>query len=246
MLPPEFVRFLRRMELGEYEAKTYSALLMHGPLSPSEVAIKSSIRQSKIYEVLRSLKGKRMIEFWGSKPNLYKAADPDVVFSRFIRGKEAEIDVLRRGAEMLSSSIETRDIGHMWVGNGFDLFMSRIAEIAENAEERVSLTTLTFDRTERLDSALSEAGRRGVLIEVLTQPLCGNVNVDWFLNRGARIRAVEIPLNFLAVSDKESCVMINNDEFLFSRSGVLTELLREHFDTLWRRGEERRAVEKFN
>ncbi|HLC50889.1 MAG TPA: helix-turn-helix domain-containing protein [archaeon] len=247
MLPLEFVKFLRRMELGEYEAKTYSALVAHGPLSPSEVAERSKISQSKIYEVLRCLRSKKMIEFWGSKPNLYKAIDPEIAFSRFIKGKEVEVDFLKRGAAIFSSSIKAKDSGHFWVGSGFDLFMSKIAEIAERAEERVSMTTLMFDRTDKLDSAISDASRRGVLIEVLTQIPFYNgsaTRADWYENRGARIKGVELPLNFLAVSESESCLMVNNDEFLFSRRGALTELLREHFDTLWRRGKEKHAIEE--
>jgi len=66
--------------LGDYESKTYSALLFIGPSKVSEISKESKVPQSKIYEVLEKLMEKQLVEVYGIRPKEYRAVHPDVAF----------------------------------------------------------------------------------------------------------------------------------------------------------------------
>lgn len=76
MLKEDLIKDLKEFGLSEYEAKTYLALTIHGPLNASSISDFSKVPQSKIYEVLKSLVSKCLAEFCNGKPLKYRAVEP--------------------------------------------------------------------------------------------------------------------------------------------------------------------------
>ena len=90
MMKTEVVSSLRHFGMNEYEAKSYAALIRKGPQTASSISKYSSVPQSKIYEVMRSLQNKALIECFDTKPQRFKAIDPSFAFKEMVkRRKEA-------------------------------------------------------------------------------------------------------------------------------------------------------------
>ena len=66
----------RQFDLSPYESRAYVSLLMHGPMSPSELAQKTGIPRPRAYDVLRSLMEKGLIIEQSGKPPIYGAIEP--------------------------------------------------------------------------------------------------------------------------------------------------------------------------
>jgi len=127
------VKDLRDFGLSEYEAKSYLALTVHGPLSASSVSELSKIPQSKIYEVLKSLVYKCLAEYWNGKPLRYKAIEPLFALKKILNQKRMNIENLREKTNALIKELKP------FKENGFSVWSSK-GKIAclEKASEMVS------------------------------------------------------------------------------------------------------------
>lgn len=65
-----------QLDLTPYESRAYVSLLMHGPMSPSEIAQKTGIPRPRAYDVLRSLMEKGLLIEQSGKPPIYGAVEP--------------------------------------------------------------------------------------------------------------------------------------------------------------------------
>ncbi len=70
---------LKLMELGftEYESKVYLTLLTKGPLYASELSLHSGVPRTKIYEAIKSLMKKQLVEAYGSPKKFSVTANPE-------------------------------------------------------------------------------------------------------------------------------------------------------------------------
>lgn len=66
----------RQLGLTPYESQAYIALLIYGPMSPSELARKSDIPRPRAYDVLRGLMEKSLLTEQSGKPSIYAAIEP--------------------------------------------------------------------------------------------------------------------------------------------------------------------------
>lgn len=57
-----------RFDFGEYEIEAYLAVLDHGELTASEIAERTSIPQPRVYDTVRKLSDRGMVELRESRP----------------------------------------------------------------------------------------------------------------------------------------------------------------------------------
>ncbi|ERG97909.1 MAG: putative transcriptional regulator, partial [Haloquadratum sp. J07HQX50] len=69
-----------RFNLGEYEIIAYLTVLEHGELSASEVSDRSEIPQPRVYDTVRSLSDRGLVELRESRPMKIVAVDPETAF----------------------------------------------------------------------------------------------------------------------------------------------------------------------
>src|SRR2546426_1711216 len=67
--------------LSEYDVKAYCALLELGPSTASELAIRSLVPYSKIYEVLGGLRKKGWVESYTARPTRFFPVSPGHAFA---------------------------------------------------------------------------------------------------------------------------------------------------------------------
>lgn len=69
-----------RFNLGEYEIDAYLAVLEHGELTASDIADRTDIPQPRVYDTVRSLSDRGLVELRESRPMKIVAVDPDDAF----------------------------------------------------------------------------------------------------------------------------------------------------------------------
>jgi sugar-specific transcriptional regulator TrmB len=103
----EVVEMLRGYGLCGYEAKAYFALLVTGDSKAEQLARKSSVPQSKIYEILESLNDKGFVELVeDERPIVYRAVSLKYTTEKAIASKNKDIKQLQKNAEKLNRVVE--------------------------------------------------------------------------------------------------------------------------------------------
>lgn len=83
---------LQGLGLTRYESSAYLALIGRDQSTPTEVARLARIPRPRVYDVLTSLAGKRLVRVTSEKPLRYRAESPELVADRLLdlRREEAE------------------------------------------------------------------------------------------------------------------------------------------------------------
>ena len=88
----EDVTVLKRIGLTLYESEAYVALTSLISATAAEIAEKSGIPRSKIYDVLKGLVEKNFIEVEDGRPQIYHVKSPMEVLNREKERIDGEID----------------------------------------------------------------------------------------------------------------------------------------------------------
>ena len=176
MLRENVVKDLREFGLSEYEAKSYLALSVHGPLSASSVSELSKIPQSKIYEVLKSLVYKCLAEYWNGKPLRYKAVAPLFALKKILNQKRMGIENLKEKKNNLVKELKPfKENGFgSWSSKGKIACLEKASEMISRAKKIGYATTSHFSRYPPLEEAYSRALKRGVKIKMLDSQRLSN------------------------------------------------------------------------
>ncbi len=99
----EVCRFLEFIGIKGYEARAYLTLLSHGMETAPRLAAESGIPLPRIYDVLRSLLRKGLVEVKAGRPRYYKAIPPSIALKRYV---ELYIDRIRGLLGRVSTELE--------------------------------------------------------------------------------------------------------------------------------------------
>lgn len=98
------VQKLREFGLMENEARVYLALILKGPVRPSEVSEISGVARAEVHRHLRSLERRGFSLVVAAKSKLYSAAPPDEVLSSLVEQEEIKRDKMVKKREELISA----------------------------------------------------------------------------------------------------------------------------------------------
>jgi len=228
-----------RFNLGEYEIEAYLAVLEHGQLTASEIADKTDIPQPRVYDTVRSLSDRGLVELRESRPMKIVAIDPEDAFGN-----------IQTSLTELVSELEARYTAPARDTEAVTLVKSRstilryVEEIIESAEYELVLS-LTPDLLQRFRDDLAAAIDGGVSIDLLVTPASLAPSPDEFdyLDVATVARARRgITTPVLAVADGDYSLYATQDALrddrdrygvIFNRS-ALGFLVSSYFGTiLW-------------
>lgn len=86
----EIKKLLRDLKLNKYEADAYSVILERAIVEASEISKEGKIPFGKIYESLRTLTNKGLIEVQDTRPKKYKVKKPQIAFKKFLEDEKEE------------------------------------------------------------------------------------------------------------------------------------------------------------
>jgi len=195
-------RALENADLTGYEADAYLTLVDHGRLPAVDVAKKSSVPTSQVYETLRSLETKGFVETIDQDRLHAEPSDPvDILSHLRERG-----NLFTDAAEELEERWEQPDLKDHRVGvvKHAETVLEHVRTQVREADVAVELA-LTADQFESLRADLQAAADRNVIVHVAVyyEPDIAERSAEWELSGpNLEMRVVKIPGPFLAVLDR--------------------------------------------
>jgi sugar-specific transcriptional regulator TrmB len=153
-----------RFNLGEYEIDAYLTVLEHGELTASEIAERTDIPQPRVYDTVRSLSDRGLVELRESRPMKIIAIDPEEAFA------DVETSLERMVADLQSRyTAPARETEAVALVKSRSTILRYIDEIIDSANYELALS-LTPDLLERFGDQLAAAVERDVNVDLVVTP----------------------------------------------------------------------------
>jgi sugar-specific transcriptional regulator TrmB len=153
-----------RFNLGEYGTDAYLAVLEHGELTASEISERTDIPQPRVYDTVRSLSDRGLVELRESRPMKVVAIDPTEAF------EELESSLDRMIAELEARyTAPARETEAVSLVRSRATILRYVEEVIETAEYELSLS-LTPELLERFETQLGRAIDHGVSVDLIVTP----------------------------------------------------------------------------
>ncbi len=127
----KLVEALKIFGLSEYEAKVLLALIAKGELTAKEIAEFSGVPRTSVYDVIKSLINKGLVEAYG-KPMKFKALNSDELMRIFSKKVEENLRYLKEELP----TIEKAKTEEVKIYRG-EIAMVKVAELISNSGEIV-------------------------------------------------------------------------------------------------------------
>jgi len=166
------VELLQELGLKEYEAKSFVALNRLPTGTAKEISEISDVPRTRVYDAIRVLESKGLVETQHSSPQQFRAVDIDEAIRTLRLEYEERIESLRvtlEGVDQVEQDGDGESTQEVWTLAGRDAIATRTAQLVEGAEEEVCLVLGRAGvLTERLRGALGDADRRDVAVAIGT------------------------------------------------------------------------------
>ncbi|KDE57472.1 ArsR family transcriptional regulator [Halostagnicola sp. A56] len=153
-----------RFNLGEYEIDAYLTVLEQGQLTASEIADRTDIPQPRVYDTVRSLSDRGLVELRESRPMKVVAIDPEEAFENVQSSLEQMIDELES-----RYTAPARDTEAVSLVKSRSTILRYLEEVIDAAEYELALS-LTPDLLTRFEDELRAAVEAGVSIDLIVTP----------------------------------------------------------------------------
>ena len=197
-----------RLDLTEYEIAAYLAVLEYGELSASEVSYRTDVPQPRVYDIVRRLEERSLVELIEGRPMRVRALDPAELF-----------DDLNSSLKSLAADLGSRytapepDDEAVSLVTSRQTILRRFQAIIEAAEYELILS-LTPSLLKRFEKPLMAHRQANVPIELLVSPAseAPDPTIYDYLSVATRVRlrrGVTTPL--LAVADGKHSIYTTQD-----------------------------------
>jgi len=153
-----------QFDLGEYEIEAYLAVLEHGELTASEIANRTEVPQPRVYDTVRSLSDRGLVELRESRPMKVVAIDPDEAFGSIQSSFEQLVDELE--ARYTAPARQTEAVSLV---KSRSTILRYLEEVIAGAEYELAVS-LTPELLDRFADDLAAKVETGVSVELLVTP----------------------------------------------------------------------------
>ncbi|KUJ94550.1 MAG: hypothetical protein XD40_0323 [Archaeoglobus fulgidus] len=133
----EIIEVLKRLGFRDYEARVYATLATRGEATASEIHRVSGVPRNKVYEVLRSLEDRGMIETIKSSPAVFRAIDPESVLEEY---KEQLVSAVDTAIRSIRESKDFSTLHPVWCVRGLAGIKNRAKAMLQRSEEVFVIT----------------------------------------------------------------------------------------------------------
>ncbi|WP_049924932.1 HTH-type sugar sensing transcriptional regulator TrmB [Halopiger goleimassiliensis] len=163
-----------RFNLGEYEIDAYLTVLEQGQLTASEIADRTDIPQPRVYDTVRSLSDRGLVELRESRPMKVVAIDPEEAFDDVQTSLEQMIDELEA-----RYTAPARDTEAVSLVKSRSTILRYLEEVIDAADYELSLS-LTPDLLVRYEEELAAAIDADVSVDLIVTPASKAPDPDSF------------------------------------------------------------------
>lgn len=204
----EDVTVLKGIGLTLYESEAYVALTSLISATAAEIAEKSGIPRSKIYDVLKGLVEKNFIEVEDGRPQIYHVKSPMEVLNREKERIDGEIDDAISRLTNIYENGMSQVQAPIWRIYGVEKIISQELEIIKRAKTSVNMRIgfLFEGEGEALIKAFKN--RPSLNVNILASPTCyvndEEVNIiRLFKDANINIQKADIPFVKVMISDSK-------------------------------------------
>lgn len=223
----ENISVLKGMGLTMYEAQAYETLTSLISASAVEIAEKSNIPRSKIYDVLKKLNEKNFIEIEDGRPLTYNVKSPVEVLSREKEKLNMKIDDTITRLTYIYENGMSQVQAPIWRIYGVEKIINQELEIIKRAKTSINMRIgfLFEGEGDALIKALKN--RPDLRINILASPICyindEEVNIiKLFKENDIPIQKANIPFVKLLISDSKE-MMHTYTKFSEDKRNVIPE-----------------------
>ena len=223
----ENISVLKGMGLTMYEAQAYETLTSLISSTAVEIAEKSNIPRSKIYDVLKKLNEKNFIEIEDGRPLTYNVKSPVEVLSREKEKLNMEIDDTITRLTYIYENGMNQVQAPIWRIYGVEKIINQELEIIKRAKTSINMRIgfLFEGEGDALIKALKN--RPDLRINILASPICyindEEVNIiKLFKENDIPIQKANIPFVKLLISDSKE-MMHTYTKFSEDKRNVIPE-----------------------
>jgi sugar-specific transcriptional regulator TrmB len=160
----ELVRSLQALDLTEYEAKVYIALLGEQASSGYAVARISGVPRSRVYEVLGNLVERGIVLTSNGDPVQYAALPPQELLARWRKEVDAALTIAESGLEAIVATSTDRNL--IWDLSGREAILERVRDVINRTGHRL-LMQLWAEDAPAIEPQLRAASARGVEVMIV-------------------------------------------------------------------------------
>ena len=223
----ENISVLKGIGLTMYEAQAYVTLTSLISSTATEIAEKSNIPRSKIYDVLKGLSEKNFIEVEDGRPHTYSVKSPVEVLNREKEKIDSQIeDTITRMTNIYENGM-IQVQAPIWRIYGVEKIIDQEVEIIKRAKSTVNMRIgfLFEGEGEALIKAFKR--RRGLEVNILASPTCyinnEEVNIiEMFKDSDINIQKADIPFVKVLISDSKE-MMHTYTKFSEDKRNVIPE-----------------------
>lgn len=251
-LTDALARVNQRFDLNDYETDAYLAVLEHGRLTASAIAERTDIPQPRVYDTVRSLAERGLVELHESRPIEVLAIDPEEAFGDVHDSLDTLVEDLKSRYTTPARDTEAASL----VKSRSTILRYLEATIAEAEYELI--LALTPELLEKFEAQLADRQAANVTTELLLTPAADVPSPDEYdyttVATAVRARrglttpviavadgahAVYATQDALTWDDERYGVVFNRSELGFLVSGFFNTLLWTTADPLLSDGDGR-------
>ena len=223
----ENISVLKGIGLTMYEAEAYVTLTSLISSNATEIAEKSGIPRSKIYDVLKSLVKKNYVEVEDGRPLTYNVKSPVEVLSREKERLDNEIDDTITRLTYIYENGMSQVQAPIWRIYGVDKIISQELEIIKRARNTVNMRIGFLFESEGEQLIKAFKSRPKLTVNILASPICyvnnEEVNIiKMFKDAEINIQKADIPFVKVLISDSKE-MMHTYTKFSEDKRNVIPE-----------------------
>jgi len=241
-LPEKTLRLLKDLGLTEYEARTYTALVLGGPSTAGDLGEAANVPYSRIYDILSRLERRGWVEVQSSRPARYKAKPPAEVIrllriEREQRLKETGEEIVKELEPLYEQKAEARR-PDIWVIRGERNLGGKIGEMLVRArvEVLVSLSVLPREFLE-LGVISPLLAAKNLTLRLITSEKGKHINkLKAISNLEVRFRKPLFGGGVIVDGNEVLLLLASTGEKLgvWSNEVGLAKFAKDYFEYLWR------------
>jgi sugar-specific transcriptional regulator TrmB len=254
----------RQLGLTPYESRAYVAIIVHGPMSPSEIAQKAHIPRPRAYDVLQSLMERGLLVEQSGKPAIYASVEPVHGLKNLVISMEKEtskqLEEKRKNIETLAKQLSEMydrskslklEKNRVWFTQRNIAFIATYSEAIRNCEKELVVASTDPRAPEKeILEAVKNAVEKGTRVKVVRQitdlwTVEDLTDYEKYIKAGSQVRYLdirEIPLRFMVFDEKDVILVFPSEsesttlEALWLRIPPLAKILHKNFEELWKKG----------
>ena len=241
---------LKELGFSEYEAKAYTALVNENPLTAYEISKNTGIPSSKVYEVIRKLEFKHMIQaVHGERSKIFIPVPPDEFVQNFRSSIDNNLHAVQTNLNNFRAGM---NVNYTWHIKDYDALLLKSQRMIETSRESILLLTWHEEMSALFDD-LNKAAQRDVKIGVIhygktdykiVQLYIHPVEDTIYANRGIRgftiVADSQEAINGKLVEKKTEAIWSMNEGFVnmaedYIRHDIYLMKIMKRFDPVLRK-----------